>query len=33
MSGTEAIIAIQLIDAYISIANTIIDIGRTVHDA
>jgi hypothetical protein len=33
MSGAEAIIAIQLIDACIGIANTIIDIGRAVHDA
>ncbi|EMD95971.1 hypothetical protein COCHEDRAFT_1019468, partial [Bipolaris maydis C5] len=33
MSGVEAITAIQLIDACIGIANTIIDIGRAVHDA
>lgn len=33
MSGAEAITAIQLIDACIGIANTIIDIGRAVHDA
>ncbi|KAK3614866.1 hypothetical protein LTR22_027643 [Elasticomyces elasticus] len=33
MSGAEAIVAIQLIDACIGIANTIIDIGRAVHDA
>lgn len=33
MSGAEAIIAIQLIDACIGIANTIINIGRAVHDA
>lgn len=33
MSGTEAITAVQLIDACIGIANTIIDIGRAVHDA
>ena len=33
MSGAEAVAAIQLIDACIGIANTIIDIGRAVHDA
>lgn len=33
MSGAEAITAIQLIDACIGIANTIIDVGRAVHDA
>jgi hypothetical protein len=33
MSGAEAITAIQLIDACIGIARTIIDIGRAVHDA
>jgi hypothetical protein len=33
MSGAEAITAIQLIDACIGIVNTIIDIGRAVHDA
>jgi N-terminal domain on NACHT_NTPase and P-loop NTPases len=33
MSGAEAITAIQLIDACIGIAKTIIDIGRAVHDA
>jgi N-terminal domain on NACHT_NTPase and P-loop NTPases len=33
MSGPEAIIVIQLIDACIGIAKTIIDIGRAVHDA
>ncbi|XP_014560226.1 hypothetical protein COCVIDRAFT_89762 [Bipolaris victoriae FI3] len=33
MSGAEAITAIQLIDACIGIATTIIEIGRAVHDA
>ncbi|KAK7177745.1 ankyrin repeat protein [Paraphaeosphaeria sporulosa] len=33
MSGAEAIAAIQLIDACIGITNTIVDIGRAVHDA
>ena len=33
MSGVEAIAAIQLIDACIGIANTIINVGRAVHDA
>lgn len=33
MSGAEAITAIQLLDACIGIARTIIDIGRAVHDA
>ncbi|PVH98014.1 hypothetical protein DM02DRAFT_616102, partial [Periconia macrospinosa] len=33
MSGAEAITAIQLVDACDDIANTIIDIGRAVHDA
>jgi hypothetical protein len=33
MSGAEAIAAIQLIDACIGIAKTIIDIGRAVSDA
>jgi hypothetical protein len=33
MSGVEAITCIQLIDACIGIAKTIIDIGRAVHDA
>jgi hypothetical protein len=33
MTGAEAITAIQLIDACIGIGNTIIDIGRSVHDA
>ncbi|KAF2719161.1 hypothetical protein K431DRAFT_287039 [Polychaeton citri CBS 116435] len=33
MSGAEATTAIQLIDACIGIAKTIIDIGRAVHDA
>ncbi len=33
MSGAEAIAAIQLVDACIGIAKTIIDIGRAVNDA
>ena len=33
MSGAEAITAVQLIDACINIAHTIIAIGRAVHDA
>lgn len=33
MSGTEGITIVQLIDACIGIANTILDIGRAVHDA
>jgi hypothetical protein len=33
MSGTEAITAIQLIDACIGITRTILNIGRAVHDA
>jgi hypothetical protein len=33
MSGAEANAAIQLIDACIGIAKTIVDIGRAVHDA
>jgi hypothetical protein len=33
MSGAEAITAIQLIDACIGIANTIIEIGRAINDA
>ena len=33
MAGAEAIVAIQLIDACLGIAKTIIDIGRAVHDA
>lgn len=33
MSGLEAVEAIQLIDACIGIVNTIIGIGRAVHDA
>jgi len=33
MSGAEAITAIQLIDACIGIAESIIDVGRAVHDA
>jgi hypothetical protein len=33
MSSAEAVTAIQLINACIGIANTIIDIGRSVHDA
>lgn len=33
MSGAEAVTAIQLIDACIGITNTIISIGRAVHDA
>ncbi|KAK4892981.1 hypothetical protein LTR49_028535, partial [Elasticomyces elasticus] len=33
MSGAEAIVAVQLIDACIGITKTILDIGRAVHDA
>ncbi|KYG39606.1 hypothetical protein M433DRAFT_10532, partial [Acidomyces richmondensis BFW] len=33
MAGVEAIAAIQLIDACIGIAKTIIDVGRAVKDA
>ncbi|KAK3620567.1 hypothetical protein LTR22_025543 [Elasticomyces elasticus] len=33
MSGAEAIVVVQLIDACIGITKTILDIGRAIHDA